>query len=90
MPSLEKLNLMQEVNQAYMIRLGSGCTLAMMAITGRDQNTSGSDPACVLGSWLLVPRGGNNGQVLGRCVAGLRSLAPGSRGLYKACQGSRG
>ena len=76
---------MQEVDQAYMTRLDSGCTLAMMAITGCDRNTSGSDPA-----WLLVPRGGNNGQVLGRCVAGLRSLAPGSRGLYKACQGSRG
>ena len=70
--------------------LDSGCMLAMMAITGRDRNTSRSDPACLLGSWLLVPRGGNNGQVLGRCVAGLRSLAPGSRGLYKACQGSRG
>ena len=37
---------------AYTIRADSGCTLAVKAITGRNQNAaSGSDPACLLGSF---------------------------------------
>ena len=32
------------------IRTDSGCTLAVMAITGRNQKTFGSDPACLLGT----------------------------------------
>ena len=33
---------------AYTIRPDSGCTLAVIAITGHNQNASGSDPACLL------------------------------------------
>ena len=34
----------------------SGCTLAVTAITGRNQNASGSDPACLLGTLHLLSR----------------------------------
>ena len=33
----------------YTIRTDYGCTLAVMATTGRNQNASGSDPACLQG-----------------------------------------
>ena len=33
-------------------KLDSGCTLAVIAITGRNQNASGSDPACSRGSFF--------------------------------------
>ena len=34
---------------AYTTRADSGCTLAVMAIAGCNQNASGSDLACLLG-----------------------------------------
>ena len=51
MPSLEKRNRIEcgKSDQAYTIRPDSGCTLAVTAKTGRNQNASGSDPACLLG-----------------------------------------
>ena len=51
MPSLEKRswNGCGKSDPAYTIRLDSGRTLAVMAITGRNQDASGSDPACLLG-----------------------------------------
>ena len=41
----------------------SVCTLAIMAITGRNQNASGSDPACLLElvGWVGVGVGGRGG-----------------------------
>jgi len=40
--------------QIILCKTGSGCMLAIMAITGHNQNTSKSDPACLLGtSWTL-------------------------------------
>ena len=52
MSSLEKWNWtgcgkLDQAYKWYMIRSNSGCTLA---ITGCNQNTSGSDPACSLGT----------------------------------------
>ena len=38
---------------AYTIRPNSGCTLAIMTTTGRNQNASGSDPACLLGNLVF-------------------------------------
>ena len=40
---------MREVGSGriYTTRAESGCTLAVMAINGRNQNASGSDPACL-------------------------------------------
>ena len=35
-----------------MIRHDSGCMLAVMALTGCNQNASGSDPACLLGKLM--------------------------------------
>ena len=51
MPSLEKRswNGCGKSDPAYTIRPDSGCMLAVMAITGRNQNASGSNPECVLG-----------------------------------------
>ena len=50
-----ELNLMREVGFCiYTIRPDTGCTLAVMAITGRNQNASGSDPACLLGCTLTL------------------------------------
>ena len=43
------LKRMRKSDPAYTIRPDSGCTLAVMAIIGRNQNASGSDPACLLG-----------------------------------------
>ena len=42
------------IRHNYTIRHDSGCTLAVMAITGRNQNASGSDPACLLGLFRVV------------------------------------
>ena len=39
-----------KLDQAYMIQSNSGCMLAVMAITGCNQNASGSDPACSQGT----------------------------------------
>ena len=39
---------------AYTIRSSSGCMLAVMAITGRNQNASGSDLACLLGLLCML------------------------------------
>ena len=52
MPSSEKRswNGCGKSDPVYTIQPDSGCTLAVMAITGRNQNTSGSDPAFLLGS----------------------------------------
>ena len=53
MPSLKKKwiwNGCEKSDPAYTIRHDSGCTLAAMVITGRNQNTSGLDPACLLGN----------------------------------------
>ena len=48
-----ELNLMREVGFCiYTIRPDTVCTLAVTAITGRNQNASGSDPACLLGCTL--------------------------------------
>ena len=58
MPSVEKWNLngCGKSDLAYTIWADSGCTLAVMAIIGCNQNTSGSDPACLLGrlGWAEV------------------------------------
>ena len=51
-PFFEKTELkrMREVGPGiYTIWPDSGRTLAVMAITGRNQNASGWDPACLLG-----------------------------------------
>ena len=47
---------MREVGSGinYTVRPDSGCTLAVMAITGRNQNASGSDPACLPGKPMAV------------------------------------
>ena len=37
-----------------MIRPDHGCTLAVTAITGRKQNASGSDPACLLDIYIYI------------------------------------
>ena len=37
-----------------MIRPDSGCTLAVMATTGRNRNASGSNPACLLGAYMYA------------------------------------
>ena len=52
MPSLEKRNWngCRKSDPAYTIRPDSGCTLAVMATTGRNQTVSGSDPACLPGT----------------------------------------
>ena len=42
---------MREVGSAYTTRPDSGCTLAVMAISGDNQNASGSDQACLLGQY---------------------------------------
>ena len=43
-----ELKRMREVGSGIStIRPDSGCTLAVMAITGRNQNACGSDPACL-------------------------------------------
>ena len=49
-PSLEKWNRIGcgKSYPAHTIQSGSGCTLAVTAITGRNQNVSESDPACLL------------------------------------------
>ena len=55
MPSLEngtEKDARRRIWHIYTIRADSGCTLAVMAITGRNQNASGSDPACLLGDLL--------------------------------------
>ena len=51
MSSLEKWswNGCGKLDPAHTIRPDSGSMLAVMAITGRNQNPSGSDPACLLG-----------------------------------------
>ena len=43
-----ELNEMWEVGPGTMIQPNSGCTLAIMAITGHNQNASGLDLACLL------------------------------------------
>ena len=50
-PSLETRNRIRcgKSELAYTFCHDSGCTLAVMAITGRNQNASESDPACLLG-----------------------------------------
>ena len=48
-PSLEEQNQIRKLDPAYTIRPNSGCMLAVMAITGCNQNASRSDPACSLG-----------------------------------------
>ena len=60
-PSLEKRNRIGfgKSGQAYTFRPDSSCTLAVMAITGCNQNTSASDPACLLANystvyWLII------------------------------------
>ena len=46
---------MQEVGSGiYMIRADSGCMLAVMAVSGHNQNTSGLGPACVLGKFVQL------------------------------------
>ena len=51
-----ELNRMREFGSGiYMIRADFGCTLAVMAITGHNQNASGSDPACLLECYKLDP-----------------------------------
>ena len=47
-PSLEKS--VTEKDAGSRIRADSGCTLVVVAIAGRNQNASGSDPACLLGN----------------------------------------
>ena len=53
MPSLQKRNWngCGKSDLAYTIRADSGCTLAVIAITGRNQHASESDPACLLGAF---------------------------------------
>ena len=46
-----ELNRMREVGSAYTTRPDSGCTLAVMAISGHNQNASWSDQACLLGQY---------------------------------------
>ena len=41
-------NRAEKFNPAYTIRPDSGCMLAVMAVTGHNQNASESDPACLL------------------------------------------
>ena len=49
-PSLENGAETDAGSRIWLIlRPDSGCTLATMAITGRNQNASGLDPACLLG-----------------------------------------
>ena len=45
MPSLEK-RMREAGSGIYTIRPNSGCTLAIMTITGHNQNAPGSDLAC--------------------------------------------
>ena len=61
MPSLEKRswNGCGKSDSAYTIRPDSGCTLVVMAITGRNQTASGSDPACLLGRLVMRPPASN-------------------------------
>ena len=56
MPSLEKQswNGCGKSDPAYTIWPDPGCTLAIMAITGRNQNASGSDLACLLGYLIVI------------------------------------
>ena len=42
-----------KLDLAYMIRPNSGCTLAIMAVTGHNQNASELDPACLLGLYQV-------------------------------------
>ena len=64
MPSLEEQNRIgcEKSDPAYTTRPDSGCTLAVMTISGRNQNASGSDPACLLDKhhvyYILVSRFG--------------------------------
>ena len=53
MPSLQTRNWngCGKSDLEYTIRADSGCTLAVIAITGRNQNASESDPACLLGAF---------------------------------------
>ena len=46
-----ELNRMREVGSAYTTRPDSGCTLAVMGISGHNLNASGSDQACLLGQY---------------------------------------
>ena len=50
-PSLEKRNRnrCRKLDLAYTMRPDSGCTLAITAVTGWNQNASGLAPACLLG-----------------------------------------
>ena len=74
MPSLQKRNWngCGKSDLAYTIRPDSGCTLAVMAITGRNQNASGSDPACLLGAFnyrlKLVKKGEKEKKSLCLCM----------------------
>ena len=54
MLSLEKQNWIRcgKWDLAYTIWANSGCMLAAMAVTGRNQNASGLHLACLLGSFL--------------------------------------
>ena len=36
-----------------MIQPSSGCMLGMVAVTGRNQNASRKDPACLLGNYFF-------------------------------------
>ena len=42
------------IRHNYTTSPDSGCTLAVTAITGRNQNASGSDPACLLGQFYCM------------------------------------
>ena len=68
------------------IRPDCGCTLTVMAITGRKQNASGSDPACLLGlqntyvtiireSGIGVRIGGGGLSALGKGQGRLKALS---------------
>ena len=46
-----ELNRMRKVGSAYTTRPDSGCTLAVMGISGHNLNASGSDQACLLGQY---------------------------------------
>ena len=64
--------------QHIRVRPDSGCTLAVMAITGRNQNASGSDPACLLGYDIFTKK-------MPESVAGNVDFD----GRFEGCEGCR-
>ena len=78
-----ELKRMRKSDPAYTIRPNSGWTLAVTAITGRNQNASGSDPACWLGGYcrqtVFYPRDSQT-----PCFPACRDLAETAKTLQKS------